>query len=144
MSPTTDRGKQSPWLLIVAVLAPPVIVGTILIPALFETGPVAEDMWVGANNYGPTSTAPAADIQIIHDALHDIGAQCLEATPDLDIIAADVGLIIAFSARYPVGRFPIDDETATASSLLLVTREAVKDCAPAEVDRIDAARLALP
>ena len=101
MSPTTDRGKQSRWLLIVAIVAPPVIVGTILIPALFEPGPVAEDMWVGANTYGPTSTASAADVQVIHDALHDIGAQCLEATPDLGIMAADVGLIIAFSARYP-------------------------------------------
>ncbi len=64
--------------------------------------------------------------------------------PDLGVIASDVDIIIAFSARYPVGRFPIDDETATASSLLLVTLEAGKDCAPAEADWLAAARLELP
>jgi hypothetical protein len=95
-------------------------------------------MWVGASEYGPTSTAPPADVQVIHSALHDIGAQCLERNPDRRIIAVDVDLIIAFSNRYPVGRFPIDDETATASSLLIVTREAIKNCAPENTARIDA------
>lgn len=76
----------------------------------------------------------------MHNARHDIGAQCLTSNPDLGVIASDVDLIIAFSRRYPVGRFPIDDEPATASSLLLVTREAVTDCAPTEVERLDEQR----
>lgn len=145
MSSTTRKPLLPRWPLIVAILAPPIIIGAILLSTLFSSGlpssaPTPEDMWVGASSYGPTSTAPPADVQVIHTALHDIGAQCLKANPDLDIIDSDVDLIIAFAIRFPVGRFPIDDETATASSLLLVTREAVKSCAPAEVGKLDGAR----
>ncbi len=97
-------------------------------------------MWVGATSYGPASTALPSSVEAVHKALHDIGEQCLETTPDLGKIGSDVDLIITFSLRYPTGRFLIDDETANASSLLLVTREAVKPCAPAELDRLDAVR----
>ncbi|WP_458040896.1 MULTISPECIES: hypothetical protein [Bacteria] len=144
MSLTTGRPKRSRWPLITAILAPPIVAGAILVPTLINSGPAPQDMWVGATSYGPSSTAPAADIQVVHNALHNIGAQCLETDPDMGIIAADVDEIIAFSARYPTGRFPIDDETATASSLLLVTERAVKNCAPQEIEALDAARSALP
>lgn len=140
MNSTPSHPKRPRWPLMAAILAPPIVFGAILLPTLLTSSPSPQDMWVGATGYGPTSTAPAADVQVIHNALHDIGAQCLEGNPDLGIIASDVDLIIAFSQRYPVGRFPIDDETATAPSLLLVTREAVKECAPAQVARLDAAR----
>jgi hypothetical protein len=126
--------------LILAVIAPPVALAAVLMPALSMSEPAGQNLWVGASPFGPTSTAPAGEIEIIHEALHEIGAQCLANYPDFGVIAADVDRIIEFSQQYPVGRFPIDDETATASSILLITLEAVKTCSPAEVNRIDAAR----
>lgn len=139
---TSTHPAGSRWPLIAAITIPPIIIGALLASAVLPGNRPAEpgDLWVGATEYGPTSTAPPADVQAVHDALHDIGTQCLTTNPNLEAIATDVDRIIAFAQRYPVGRFPIDDETATASSLLLVTREAVKDCSPAEVDRLDAAR----
>lgn len=143
MNPTARQPTRPRWPVLVAVLAPPLMVGAVLLPMLLSSEPTAQDLWVGEGDYGPTSSATPVDVQEIHDALHDIGAECLKTEPSVDIIRSDVDLIIAFAARYPVGRFPIDDETATASSLLLIAREAVKMCAPAEMQRIDAALEAL-
>ncbi|GHF12657.1 hypothetical protein GCM10011600_11800 [Pseudolysinimonas yzui] len=140
MKPIAPHSRRPRWPLILAIIVPPSVLVAVLIPSLSNPGPTTQDMWVGATPFGPTSEASAGEVEIIHEALHDIGAQCAETDPDLRAIAAHVDRIIEFSQRYPVGRFPIDDETATASSLLLVTREAVKTCAPAEVARIDAAR----
>jgi hypothetical protein len=86
----------------------------------------------------PTVSATAAEIQAAHDALHHIGEECAapgDTSPD---VATDVATITAFAARYPVGRFPIDDETGTAVSLLLVTRQALEGCAPEEAARVAA------
>lgn len=140
MSSRASPPKRPRWPLIVALTVPPVLLGALLTTALAGPSSSEGDLWVGATDYGPTSEAPATAVQVIHDALHDIGAQCLKTRPDLRAIASDVDLIIAFSQRYPVGRFPIDDETATASSLLLVTSESVKDCSPTELRRLQAAR----
>jgi hypothetical protein len=140
MTRATPEAARPRWPLILAILAPPVLAGAILVPLLWSNEPASENLWVGATPYGPISTAPPAAVQVAHHALHDIGAECIKPTPDLQTITADVDSIISFAKRYPVGRFPIDDETATASSLLLVTREAVNDCAPAEAERLDAAR----
>lgn len=128
------------WPLIAAIAVPPMAFAVILALMLDDPPPTAQNLWVGATTFGPTSTASSTDVEVVHNALHDIGAHCLKSDPDLGVIASDVDLIIAFSRRYPVGRFPIDDETATASSLLLVTREAVTDCAPAEAERLDELR----
>ena len=136
MSATVVPPKRPRWPLIAAIAVPPVLIGALLIAALTGTSSRESDLWFGATDYGPTSTAPATAVQVIHEALHDIGAQCLKTPPDPRAIASDVDLIIAFSEQYPVGRFPIDDETATASSLLLITREAVKDCSPTELKRL--------
>ena len=134
------RRRENPrWPLIVALLAPPAIIGAVLV-STFSSGEVMrEDMWVGATTFGPTSTAPPDAVQAVHDALHDIGTKCRAARPDFAAITADVDSIVAFAERYPIGRFPIDDETATAASLLLVTKEATNDCAPADAARIEAA-----
>ncbi|MFF4728744.1 hypothetical protein ACFY3M_25990 [Streptomyces mirabilis] len=43
------------------------------------------------------------------------------------------------SRRYPDARFPIDDETGTTLSLLLVTRQSMRDCAPALAVHVDRA-----
>lgn len=136
MNSTEEPAKRPRWPVIAAITGPPVIFAALLTTALAGVGSNESDLWVGATDFGPTSEAPAGAVDVIHDALHLIGAQCLKSHPDLRAIASDVDLIVAFSQKYPVGRFPIDDETATASSLLLVTSEAVKGCAPAELDRL--------
>jgi hypothetical protein len=138
MTSSAVTPKRPRWPLILALTVPPIIIGALLTTALAGPRSSETDLWVGATDYGPTSKAPAGAVQIIHAALHDIGAQCLKTPPDLRAIASDVDLIIAFSQRYPVGRFPIDDETATASSLLIVTRQAIKDCAPENAARVNA------
>lgn len=131
--------RRPRWPVVLAILVPPLAVAAVW-AANSSPEPEGQDLWVGASPFGPASMAPAGEIEVVHLALHDIGARCLTDDPDLGAIAADVDRIIDFSRQYPVGRFPIDDETATASSFLLITREAVKTCAPAEVDRIDVAR----
>jgi len=78
-----------------------------------------------------------------HEALHAVGDQCRQANPDPRSISASLSVIISFALRYPVGRFPIDDETATAASLLSVTREVVAECAPSQLSVVDAATRAI-
>ena len=86
----------------------------------------------------PLSSAPAAEIQAAHDALHHIGTECAAPGDSGPDVASDVTTITEFATRYPVGRFPIDDESGTSVSLLLVTRQALEDCAPAEAARVNA------
>lgn len=78
------------------------------------------------------STPPPRDVQQVHDALHDFDRWC---TPQADDrarrhLARGVELIVSFARRHPDSRFPIDDETGTTLSLLLVTRNELRDCAP--------------
>jgi len=42
-----------------AVLAPPIVIGTILIPAVISSALAADEMWVAGGDYGPTSDAPS-------------------------------------------------------------------------------------
>lgn len=88
-----------------------------------------------------TSSAPAGEVQRIHDALHDIGARCRPGTsrPRRAGTAADVDVILSFARRYPEGSFSIDDETGTASGLLLVTRQALRTCDPRLAERVSQA-----
>ncbi len=144
MSRQNRGSKPRPWLLIAAIAVPPVILASLLLPSLLAgTGSVSNNLWVGASAYGPTSKSPRSAVEVVHKALHDIGTQCRRSVPEAGVIRSDVALIIAFSAKYPVGRFPIDDETATPSTLLNVTRDAVQVCAPEELARIEHARSTL-
>lgn len=79
------------------------------------------------------STPPPPDVQQVHDVLHDFDRWC---TPQADDrarrhLARGVELIVNFARRHPDARFPIDDETGTTLSLLLVARNELRDCAPA-------------
>ncbi|MFK4729511.1 hypothetical protein ROT00_07480 [Agromyces mediolanus] len=86
----------------------------------------------------PSSSAPPAAVDAAHAALHLLGEECApDAEPPADVAVA-VDTIASFAGRYPKGRFPIDDETGTSVSLLLVARNALIDCAPAEAARLDA------
>lgn len=87
------------------------------------------------------SGAPDNEVQRVHEALHRIGSLCGAKgrnTPPAGM-DANVAVILSFATRYPAGRFPIDDETGTALSLLMVTREAVRDCAPAAAANVNQA-----
>lgn len=101
---------------------------------------------VSATGLGaPTDTtypaAPAADVQRIHTALHDMGARC---TPRADPaaqaqIGRDVDELITFAARYPDARFTVDGENGRALNLLLIARDEMGTCAPAAASRANRA-----
>lgn len=79
------------------------------------------------------STPPAAEVRRVHRALHDFTTWC---TPEADararqLLQRDAELIVAFTRRHPTSRFRIDDETGNPLSLLLVTRNELRECAPA-------------
>jgi hypothetical protein len=134
MKTPAAEAKRPRWPLVLAIVGPPVLIAGVFVPMLLVGAETQRgNLWVGATPYGPISRAPAADVRAVLHALHDIGAQCLKPTPDPTAIESDVTIITGFAQLYPVGRFPIDDETATASSLLIVTREAVKNCSPGQV-----------
>ena len=86
-------------------------------------------------------TPPSAQVRPVHEALHDIDAVCRakDKSARQTTLTRDVDTIIEFSRRYPDARFPIDDETGTTLSLLLVTRQSMRTCAPALATRVDGA-----
>lgn len=133
----TDR-KPSRWPLLLAIVAPPLTIGVLGWLTFAPTGDTRpRDVAVGESPTEPPSNASKAEIDKVHAALHSIGAECRTETPDGNRISSDVGSILSFAERFPVGRFSIDDETADGYSLLLVTKFAVKQCAPGELARID-------
>ncbi|KPC71789.1 hypothetical protein ADL35_32930 [Streptomyces sp. NRRL WC-3753] len=86
-------------------------------------------------------TPPTAQVRPVHEALHDIDAACGTngGHSGRTSLTRDVDTVIDFSRRYPEARFPIDDETGSTLSLLLVTRQSMRDCAPALAARVDRA-----
>ncbi len=92
----------------------------------------------------PSSTATplmlsAAEVQGVHDVLHDIDARCQPRRPGGNALERDAEMILGFAQRYPDARFPIDDETGRTLSLLLTARRGLQVCAPAAAARIDRA-----
>jgi hypothetical protein len=90
---------------------------------------------------GPASTPPAAEVQRIHDALHNMDTWCTagavnRSQPEIE---RAVDLILSFAQRHPQARFPIDDETGSTLSLLLTTRQELRTCAPTAATRVDRA-----
>lgn len=99
-----------------------------------------------ADTATPSSTAsavspPAAEVRPVHGALHDLDARCKPgASSKVQIgLARDADRIVAFARRYPNARFPIDDETGSTLSLLLVARQSLRTCAPAAAATVDGA-----
>jgi len=86
-------------------------------------------------------TAPTADVQRIHTALHDMGARCtLRADRAAQAqIGRDVDELISFAARYPDARFTVDGENGRALDLLLIARDEMSACAPAAAARANQA-----
>ena len=129
------------------------VLGALALAALFATA----GWWLAAGQRGEepsalyigpagpsteaTSTAPPTAIRRMHRALHRIGRECrlpaaVRSRADID---ADVRSILRFARLYPTGRFGIDDETGTPLSLLLVTRQSLRDCSAHDAARVNAA-----
>jgi hypothetical protein len=122
------------------LLAVTVLIAAVLLrPASPPDSPVA--VVPNAQSPEPTSSAPPAEIERLHDALHDLGDQCEPVRSDRSkpSIDRDVATILAFARRYPEGRFPIDDETGSVLSLLLVARDTLRPCEPAAAARVNRA-----
>jgi hypothetical protein len=104
MTPTIAHPRRPRWPLILAIVVPPSVLIAVMIPSLSNPGPTTQDMWVGTTPFGPTSAATASEVEIIHEALHDIGALCAVTDPDLRAIAARVDRIIAADSTVRRGR----------------------------------------
>jgi hypothetical protein len=48
-----------------------------------------------------------------------------------------VAVLLDFARRHPQARFPIDDESGTSLSLLLVVRQELADCDPAHLPDVE-------
>ena len=130
---------------VAVVLIGVAIVGTLILgTVLLNSGPSPDPpaaVVPSAQSPEPRSSAPPAQVEGVHQALHSLGDQCEPVRSDRSkpSINRDVNTILAFARRYPEGRFPIDDETGSVLSLLLVARDALRPCEPAEASRVDRA-----
>lgn len=87
----------------------------------------------GPTDTAASSTPPPVEVRQVHETLHGFRAWC---RPGADTQARrqlerGARMIVRFARHYPQARFPIDDETGTALSVLLVTRNELRECAPA-------------
>lgn len=100
-------------------------------PAAPETTPLSK-------SYG---SPPQEQVDVVHAALHTIGSRCAQRTNPggraQDELAKNVDTIVLFARRYPNSRFPIDDESGTALSLLFATRDELRVCSPRQAARIN-------
>jgi hypothetical protein len=89
------------------------------------------------------ASAPAAEVQPMHNALHDIAARCPPGGRALaqgqQELQHDVDLVLAFANQYPNIQVTLDDESGTSLSLLIATRADLRGCAPTQTARVDAA-----
>jgi hypothetical protein len=146
-APAARSARKVPWLLVVAAaVAAAVGLGAAGLAAVSggpHRGGVASATATSTAQGATASadTAPATEVQPVHDALHDIDDQCKPGAVggDQSRLARDADVILAFAQRHPSASFPIDDETGRTLSLLLVTRQALRDCAPAVAARADSA-----
>lgn len=83
-----------------------------------------------ATGLEPLNMTRAQTADVHHD-LHVIARVCGPGSRDRSRLVADpASTILRFARRWPDARFPIHDEVGTSVSLLMVTREALKSCAP--------------
>jgi hypothetical protein len=89
----------------------------------------------------PEEQAPEEQAQNVHRALHAIGTICESRAPRgrTARVRRHVDTILDFARRYPSVSFPIDDETGTTVSLLIVVRDGVRTCAPSLTGKVNAA-----
>ena len=87
--------------------------------------------------------APTADVQRVHEAMHDIAARCqpgVPAGPDArSELDRDVDVILTFARKFPNARLTVDDESGHTVSLLLGVRDDLRRCASDVAARLDPA-----
>ena len=136
--PLTHRGTESsssagtsarhPATVAAALVVLGVVLVVVLVVVVSRESPTVVE-----GGPSPTSTQSAktmlsrAQAKPVHEALHDIAALCRPGAmaEARQRVAQDVRVILSFARRYPEAAFPIDDETGTALSLLLVTRQSL-------------------
>lgn len=81
-----------------------------------------------------------SQVRGVHRALHELGRACAETggTPDPRAAASPLREIETFAARHPNAGFPIDDESGTTLSLLIVVRNQLETCDLSRLPEIDA------
>lgn len=130
-----------------AIMAGAVGVGLVSVLVLIGLGALVNHGSAAAPETTPLSKSygspPRKQVDVIHAALHSIGSRC---APGANLVAgAEAGLtkevdaIVFFARRYPDSRFPIDDESGTALSLLFTTRDELRVCSPRQAARINQA-----
>ena len=87
----------------------------------------------------PQERAAPSTVRPVHRALHTLGEDCTTAAGPEQVAATEsaVKVILGFARRHPDVRFPVHEEVGTVPSLLYVTRESVRSCAPWFVGRIE-------
>lgn len=133
---TTPEEPRRRWLRALSAVAALTLVAL----ALLTAGLVVE-------RSRSTASARAADpsgeeVRRVHAVLHEIEQSCSGGPADSragERLEANADVLVRFARKYPRARFPIDDESGRALSLLLVAREALLPCAPAAAARVDEA-----
>lgn len=95
----------------------------------------------GAAAPSAAQLVPAAQVQKIHTALHDMGARCVSSADAAAQrrIGTDVDRLIGFARRYPDARFTVDGEDGRSLDLLLIAATEMRSCAPAAARRAEQA-----
>jgi hypothetical protein len=145
-TPAEDTGRTSrrrPDVLLPAVVATVALALAVaaVVAQRDRSGGGGAAVGAAASSAAPAVTPPVGQVRPVHEALHDIDATCRAKgqSGEQTSLARDADTVIAFSRRYPDARFPIDDETGTTLSLLLVTRQGLRDCAPVLTARVNQA-----
>lgn len=98
----------------------------------------------GARTAAPAKSprpVPEATQATVHRALHRLDGLCRRPGRSTAALRSVTTTALELDRRYPAARgysLQVDDEQATSLSVLLVVRQALRTCAPAQAARIDA------
>ncbi|MEO5315391.1 hypothetical protein PV772_14930 [Pseudarthrobacter sp. CC12] len=127
---------------IIVLCLPALILGALLTGMLLAgPRPASTGPNPGITEPATGSPVPSAEVDRVHDALHELASQCQAGIDETtrQKLDQDVEMMVEFSRRYPDARFPIDDETGGPVGLLLVARNALERCAPESAAKADSA-----
>lgn len=125
-------------LCLLPLIAAAVLVAGVLLAA---PRPASTGQASGIDEPASGTPVPSTEVDRVHDALHEIAAQCRDGIDEAirQRLDQDVEMMVGFSRRYPEARFPIDDEIGRPVGLLLVARNALERCAAEAAAKADSA-----